>query len=58
MARGNRVEAATPPSIPRPARVRREAENTFHGPCHKKNCRILLDAAAFLEPLFIGIRIR
>ena len=33
---GNRVEAATPPSTLRPARVRRKAENTLHGPCHKK----------------------
>ena len=26
---------------PRPARVHRKAENTLHGPCHKKvGCRI------------------
>ena len=33
---GNRVEAATPPSTPRPARVHRKAENTLRGPCHNK----------------------
>ena len=32
----NRVEAATPPSAPLPARVRRKAENTLRGPCHIK----------------------
>ena len=34
----NRVEAATPPSAHRPARVRRKTENTLRGPCHKKGC--------------------
>ena len=35
-----------PPSAPRPARVRRKAENTFHEPCHKNGTEAVLPPSA------------